>query len=355
MTPETIRGTPVGPAPAISVLIAVYNGLPYLESAVRSIMEQTFRDIEIVIVDDCSTDATPEVLARLAAEDPRIRVLRLETNHRLPGALNRGLEIVRAPLVARMDADDLSHPTRLEVQKRFMDNRPGVVLVSASVRQIDGAGRSVRASPRPRDAVMCRWMIRFRLPLVHPTFLFRWPMPDGARPRYDPPFDLAEDHEFALRVLDHGEVISLPDILLDYRNHAANTTNRNWAKQTAVARRAVEPFIARELPPAAVAALAPFMEAFFGLARQDPTAIFHGLRTMLAHDVARWPDRASWMRRQTAQLAYDAFHRSRCTKAEIAAAFLGPGRDFLPALALRLAEIRKVLPRSMRSDPNIWG
>jgi hypothetical protein len=350
-----MTAAPAVPVPAVSVLIAVHNGLPYVESALRSVMNQTFREIEIVVVDDCSTDATPALLDRLAAEDARIRLLRLATNHRLPGALNRGLELVRAPLVARMDADDLCHPTRLDVQKRFMEARPGVALISSSVRRIDAQGRRLSATPRPRDPAMCRWMMRFRLPLVHPAFMFRWPMPDGARPRYDPAFDLAEDHEFAIRVLDHGDLVSLPDILLDYRVHAANTTSRNWVRQTGVARAAAEPFIARELPPAVAAGLAPFMAAFFGLERQDPAAVFAGLRAMLAHDTARWPGRAAWLRRQTAQLAWDALQRSRMPKRARLAAFLGPGRDFLPHLMLRGAEIGGLLPRAWRSDPDVWG
>lgn len=346
---------PPAASPAVSVLVAVHNGLPYVESALRSVMGQTLRDIEIVVVDDASTDATPAVLGRLAAEDARIRLLRLETNHRLPGALNRGLDLVRAPLVARMDADDLCHPTRLAVQKRFMDARPEVALISSSIRRIDAQGRVLGQSVRPRDPAMCRWMMRFRLPLVHPAFMFRWPMPDGARPRYDPAFNLSEDHDFAIRVLDHGDIVSLPEVLLDYRVHAANTTSRNWARQTAVARAATAPFIARELPPGAVAALAPFLQAFFGLERQDPAAVFAGLRAMLACDVARWPRHAAWLRRQTAQLAWDALQRTRTPRRAVAAAFLGPGRDFLPHLLLRRAEIARLLPRAWRTDPDVWA
>jgi glycosyltransferase involved in cell wall biosynthesis len=148
--------TPLPSGPQVSVLIAVYNGLPYLEAALRSIMDQTLREIEIIVVDDASTDDTPAVLARLATEDPRIRVETLTENLRLPGALNRGLELVRAPLVARMDADDIADPKRLAVQKRFMDAHPDIILCGTSIRQIDAGGTYIRTSQRPRDAVCCR-------------------------------------------------------------------------------------------------------------------------------------------------------------------------------------------------------
>lgn len=87
--------------PRVSVLLAVHNGVAFVEEAVRSMMQQTLREIEIIVVDDASTDETPTILAKLAAEDPRIRRVTLAENRRLPGALNAGLEVARAPLVAR--------------------------------------------------------------------------------------------------------------------------------------------------------------------------------------------------------------------------------------------------------------
>ena len=101
------------PPPAISVLTAVRNGLPHLAAAIASIREQSLPDWEWILVDDGSTDSTGALLADQAREDPRLRVLTVRAEGLVP-ALNRGLEAARAPIVARMDADDVAHPERLE-------------------------------------------------------------------------------------------------------------------------------------------------------------------------------------------------------------------------------------------------
>lgn len=119
--------------PKVSVLMPVRNAEHTLEQAAGSILRQTMPDFELVAVDDGSTDSTPDLLDRLAARDPRVRVL-----HRPHGgiidALNAGLEICRAPLIARMDADDISHPRRLESQAGFMDAHPEISVCSPLVR-----------------------------------------------------------------------------------------------------------------------------------------------------------------------------------------------------------------------------
>jgi hypothetical protein len=329
--------------PAISVLMAVRNGGAFLEPALRSVMDQTFRDIEILVVDDASTDATPAVLARLAGEDPRIRVIRLAQNLRLPRALNAGLDAARAPLVARMDADDIAHPTRLAVQKAFMDANPEVVLCGASVRQIDPAGQQLRISRRGRDPVQLRWQARFNMPLVHPTFMMRRFAPGGVFQRYDPEAGVAEDYDYVARALDCGAVAALPDVLLDYRQHGSSINARNWQAQQALSGRIALARQQADLPAAVVAALAPFRAAYFAGERVPAAAILAGLRAMLAHDRAALPGHARWMARQAAQLAEAALRRSGRGRGAVAAAFLGPGRDLALPLALRLAEIRGLL------------
>jgi hypothetical protein len=345
------------PRPDVTVLIAVRNGQPYVEAAIRSIMAQTLRNIEILVIDDASTDSTPEVLARLAAEDPRLRVETLRENLRLPRALNHGLALARAPYVARMDADDIAHPTRLAVQKRYLDAHPDVALCGTSYRQIDADGKYLRTTFRPRDDAANRWIARFSMPLTHPTFMVRPRDADGNLTLYDPTWSVAEDYDYLVRVMQRGKVVSLPDVLLDYRVHGSSVTGKNWALQKQQMRQISERHMTQDLGPESLAALGPFRAALFDFQPQDPAALFAGMRAMIAADARRNPDpsgrRTRWMRRQAAQLILRAMQRSGRSKAQIARAFLTQGGEFTPALALRGLELARVLPGPLRTDPEV--
>src|SRR5262245_58126582 len=120
-------------APAISVLVPVRNALPYLGSSLRSLERQSLGDIEIVAVDDGSTDGSGDALDRMSRREPRLRVVH-EPARGLPAALNRGLALARAPLIARHDADDLSHRDRLDLQLRWLAEHPDVAVVGTRLR-----------------------------------------------------------------------------------------------------------------------------------------------------------------------------------------------------------------------------
>lgn len=339
--------------PLITALISVHNGLPFVEQAIRSIMKQTLTNIEILVVDDGSTDGTSEILSQLAAEDPRIRVERMEHNVRLPRALNHGLSLARAPLIARMDADDVSHPERLAVQKHYLDLHTDVVAVGSSLRRTREDGRVFQTTVRPRDAFMCRWIMRFRLPFVNPTTMFRYPLPDGTRLTYDPAYPNAEDHDFYGRMMQHGGMVCLSEVLLDYRHHPKSLSHSRWIEQTQFAKTICQNIMRQELPADVLVALSPTITAFFDFKPVPPEHIFDGLRQMLAYDIQHAPMYRTWLRRQTAQFAFDTMRRSKRSKKEILFAFLGPGRDLLPSLILRFAEIMNLLPRALSSQPSI--
>ena len=344
-------------APAVSALLPVHNGERYIESALRSVMDQTLREIEIVAVDDGSTDSTPEILARLAAEDPRIRILRQEPNVGLATALNRGLEVCRGEYVARMDGDDLCEPTRFELQKRYLDTHPQVVLIGASIIQIDETDRPIHATRRPRDGFACRWLQRWELPLVHPTFMFRRAPAAAAGLRYDPSRRLTEDHEICSHFLRIGEVVNLPEVLLRYRVHAGSVSRRRWRDQVAEAGEVCAPYHRETMSQEVFALLSPFRDAYFRFQRLDAAgmqASFEGFRRMIAEDLARAPDRRAWMMRQGAQRLLKGLQRGGAGKGAIVRAFLLYGRDFALALGLRLLELKGLLPGVLRTDPRVW-
>ena len=117
-------------APEISVIMSVYNGEEYVAEAVESILNQTFSDFELIVIDDCSTDTTGEILKRLAERDERVKVHPNEVNLRLPSSLNKAISLARGRYIARMDADDIALPERLERQYAFMEAHPNVALSS---------------------------------------------------------------------------------------------------------------------------------------------------------------------------------------------------------------------------------
>ena len=124
----------------VTVLLPVYNGGPFLPRVLASLLAQTWRDFEVLVIDDGSSDGSAEIAAAHARSDPRVRVLRNERNLGLARTLNRGLDEARSPLVARQDVDDLSHPERLARQVAFLEAHAEVALVGAQGWEIDRDG-----------------------------------------------------------------------------------------------------------------------------------------------------------------------------------------------------------------------
>ncbi|MGH3136771.1 MAG: glycosyltransferase family 2 protein, partial [Gaiellaceae bacterium] len=204
-------------APLVSVLLAVHNGEPYLWMALESVLRQTMADFELIVVDDASTDTTPEVIA--AIDDHRLRVLRNEEQLGLAASLNRGLDEAQGRYVARLDADDVALPRRLELQVARLRATPGTVVLGSSVCAIDddGAPGAVHAMPATPRAV--RWHLLFSSPFFHPTALLDREYLDRNGLRYDPSFLESEDYDLWTRVLAAGDGANLPEALVLYRVH----------------------------------------------------------------------------------------------------------------------------------------
>ena len=221
------RDTVASPA-AVDVLIPAYNAAATVEGAVRSILGQTRRDIRVIVIDDGSTDSTPVILDRLAAEDPRLEVIR-RPNGGIVDALNAGLALCTAPLVARHDADDLAFADRLAAQIEYLDRHPDCVAVGANARHIDGDGRptgvvttfgAVDADPAALPS---------REPYIIHPFLTARLAPIRAVGGYRHAFH-AEDTDLYWRLLAQGRLHNLPEVLGLYRLHAASVTNRSLRK-----------------------------------------------------------------------------------------------------------------------------
>ena len=183
--------------PAVSVVMAVYNGEPWLGEALASILGQSLVDLELIVVDDGSTDGTSKRLA--AVTDPRLRVLR-QSRGGQTRALNSGLQAARAPLIARIDADDVALPTRLERQVAFLAAHPDVGLLGTAAREIAPDGSVVRTLVPPCDDRALRRALRRSNPFIHSSVMFPRRALIGAGGAYDESFAVAQDYDLWLRM-----------------------------------------------------------------------------------------------------------------------------------------------------------
>jgi hypothetical protein len=205
----------------VSVLLPVYNGAGYLRPAIDSVLAQTHRDFELLVLDNASSDGSPEIAE--AYRDARVRVLRNGTNLGLAGSLNRGLAQARFPLVARQDADDVSQPDRLARQVDFLWRHPDVALVGAQGWEIDEGGRRVGVIDKPCDSPAIAWTMLFDNAFVHTSVLFRREVVVTLG-GYDQAYVYPEDFDLWSRLLVTHRAANLPDRLVSCRQHAASMT-----------------------------------------------------------------------------------------------------------------------------------
>lgn len=187
--------------PLISVLIPVYNVEAFVKEAVLSICNQTYKNIEIIVVDDCSTDRTYTVVAELVKIDPRIKLFKNEQNSKIVKTLNYALTKAKGEFIARMDGDDISTPERLEKQLKFLLDNPNYDLVGSHLTTIDEHGNIIgyQKMPISRDAI--RKTIKLVSPVSH-IWLARKRVYDLLKGYREIPG--AEDYDFLLRMHSNG-------------------------------------------------------------------------------------------------------------------------------------------------------
>jgi glycosyltransferase involved in cell wall biosynthesis len=205
----------------------VYNGERYLREAVDSILNQSFGDFELLILDGGSTDGSPAILRDYAARDPRIR-LTSRPGMGLTASLNEMLDQARGEFIARMDADDISLPERLERQVQYLRGHPECVLVGSAALVIDPEGDplSVWFTETTHEALDSRNLDPTLLEssLCHPAVMMRRRVVLDAG-RYDPRCQIAEDLDLWLRLAERGRLANLPEPLLKYRYHGSNKSS----------------------------------------------------------------------------------------------------------------------------------
>lgn len=217
--------------PAVSVVMSVFDGERFLSEAITSILNQTFGDFEFVIINDGSRDRTTSMLAAYEQSDSRVRVYEQE-NQGLIASLNRGCGLARGNYIARMDADDVSMPDRLERQVRFLENHRDVGLLGGAVEIIDDHGRRLFAvQPALEDEPIRTALRAFSFPIFHPAVMMRKPAFE-ATGGYRAQFRHAEDYDLWLRIIEHWKAANLPEVVLRKRTHAEGISVRNLRQQS---------------------------------------------------------------------------------------------------------------------------
>lgn len=220
-------------SPLVSIILSVYNGEKYLDESIQSILNQTFQDFEFIIIDDCSTDNSVEIIQKYKNQDTRIQFLQKEKNIGLKGFvenLNIGIQKSRGKYIARMDQDDFAFPTRLEKQIEYLNQQNDVFLVGSSMMLMNED--SVEYDRK--DALTSFEKIKNRMkidnPIFHPTILFR----NEPNLYYRDKFYASEDFDFYLRLITEGKKVeNISEPLLRYRilDNSMSRKGNNFIKR----------------------------------------------------------------------------------------------------------------------------
>lgn len=210
-------------APTVSVVMPAYNAERFLADAIQSILAQTFRDFELLIIDDGSTDKTPNLLEAFASTDPRIRVHRHEVNRGMTAAMNQGVKMARGRLVARMDADDVSVPHRFERQVAYLDGHPDIAVVGSWVRIINEDGVQTGVARYPIEPELVAWCMLFFNTISHPTVMMRRSALDAER-TYSEVYLRAQDYALFIGLSRKVKLANLEEPLLLYRAWGGNAS-----------------------------------------------------------------------------------------------------------------------------------
>lgn len=216
--------------PEISVIMPVYNGAQYLSKAVQSILSQSFSNFEFIIINDGSTDNSLALLRDFAQQDSRIQLISRE-NRGLVKTLNEGIALAKAPLIARMDADDIALSDRFLLQTKFMAAHPDVLCVGGRVRVIDGKGRFlINTAPKLGHEAVEKSALQGISPITHPSAMIRKAALEKVGGYHEADYP-AEDLALWLNLSAIGKIDNIPDVILEYRIHDNSISTGQHDKQ----------------------------------------------------------------------------------------------------------------------------
>ncbi|QOV87971.1 glycosyltransferase family 2 protein [Humisphaera borealis] len=236
-------------SPTVSVLMSVYNGGAYLPPCIDSILGQTFKDFEFIIIDDGSKDDSPAVLKEYADRDSRIRLV-VRANKGLTKTLNEAYKLSRGKYLARMDCDDVAVPTRFAAQVAFLGDHPDVACTGGYFQLIDGESRLLTTlKPPTDDAAIQADCLAGHNPICHPSAMIRRTAMDAVN-GYDERFKTTQDLDLWLRLGEVGKLANVPEVVLKFRLHESSVSETKRQEQRKAGELACsEAWERRKLPP----------------------------------------------------------------------------------------------------------
>lgn len=221
----------MNPSPKISVIMSVYNGMPYLPEAVKSILNQTYKNFEFIIVDDASTDSSWQYLKSLKGK--RVKLVKNEKNLGLASSLNKALKLAKGEYIARMDADDISRPDRLKVQIDFLERNTNIDVCGTWVRKINEKGEKIGLGKMPTDDISIKRHLSWYPSIIHPTMMAKKSFFEQLK-GYDPQYDFAEEYEILMRAKKNFNMANIPQELLEWRFWDNRRSQAGWEKMEKV-------------------------------------------------------------------------------------------------------------------------
>lgn len=215
--------------PDISVIMAVYNGEKFIKDTLNSIIAQTFKNFEFIIIDDGSIDNTHNIIKTFT--DKRIKYLVNEKNKGTVESLNRGLLIAKGEFIARIDADDIAHTSRLEKQYHFLKSNPSISIIGCHINFINEQNDVIGKHIFPINDNEIKAMVPFQAPFGGPCVMFRNKEFNQQNLRYVQEFLYAEDYDLWQRALTKLNGANYDEILLDYRISSSQVSNKHYAQQ----------------------------------------------------------------------------------------------------------------------------
>ncbi len=213
----------------VSIIVPVYNGEAFIEEAIKSVVEQTYTDWELIIINDSSTDTTEKIISEWCQKDTRISLIQNSNEKGLYGALNTGLSHAKGLYICRFDADDINEPTRLAEQVSFLDRNLDIAVVGGYYKTFGANKPTVRK--HPTSPVVLAWKFISNTYFCHPSTMFRMSILKTV-PEY--PNVVCEDFAFFSKVMISYKGANIPKVLILYREHATNysITKRELIKES---------------------------------------------------------------------------------------------------------------------------
>lgn len=213
--------------PLVTVITTVRNCEKYIAESIESILYQTYEEIEYIVVDDGSTDRTQNIINEYLG-DSRLKVISFDTNIGRIASLNTALNEATGKYIALHDADDISLPERIQKQVDFLEKNPDYVLVGSNIVEIDPSGKVCGHPRKPVENEDLQFSIMFKCTLANPSTMFRKKICDDHKIKYENRFIHAEDFGFISRLIRHGKVHNIEEVLLKYRRHPNNNSKVNF-------------------------------------------------------------------------------------------------------------------------------